>query len=421
MTRTIQPPLLAWAWSLAVGDPRLEPRLAEHHAWLREHRDLDGDGLLWLIQPDESGLDASPKYDHVWGPYAQGRRGFPWLIHHNRRRGFDARRIAADGRPVVCEVLTNVMWSLSRQASGEPSATPALIDRLWDEATGRFLDDARNPPGGAFARPGPLHLGHPRSPGASRPPGVDRPAPGRGDAALGPLPTGCTTAQRGARRSHAFRPRPLLGPAPLLARAVVDKRRVAGLAGAAPAGLRRRGDGHGGTAGRRRPARGPARVLPPAHRRRAWGPRTSAGRPWRWRWPSPSLTVFRHRICRSAVSAQPAAALGAAAVVDRDSEGLEVLGRDQRVARRAIGHDLGAEGAADAPLSPFPSARARAPPRPLSPPCGASCAPARPRARTPARRRPGSSPARPSSPGCGAGGRRPPASTALCPWASAWA
>ena len=145
MTRTIQPPLLAWAWSLAVGDPRLEPRLDEHHAWLREHRDLEGDGLLWLIQPDESGLDASPKYDHVWGRYAQGRRGFPWLIHHNRRRGFDARRIAADGRPVVCEVLTNVMWSLSRQASGEPSATPALIDRLLDEATGRFLDDVRNP------------------------------------------------------------------------------------------------------------------------------------------------------------------------------------------------------------------------------------------------------------------------------------
>jgi hypothetical protein len=144
MTRTIQPPLLAWAWSLAVGDPRLEPRLAEHHAWLREHRDLVGDGLLWLIQPDESGLDASPKYDHVWGPYAQGRRRFPWLIHHNRRRGFDARRIAADGRPVVCEVLTNVMWSLSRQALGEASATPALVDRLWDESAGRFLDDARH-------------------------------------------------------------------------------------------------------------------------------------------------------------------------------------------------------------------------------------------------------------------------------------
>lgn len=144
MTRTIQPPLLAWAWSLAVGDPREEPRIAEHHAWLSAHRDLDGDGLLWLVQPDESGLDASPKFDHVWGPYAQGRRRFPWLIHANRRRGWDARRIDADGRPVLCEVLTNVMWSLARQAHGEPSTTPALVDRLWDERTGRFVDEARH-------------------------------------------------------------------------------------------------------------------------------------------------------------------------------------------------------------------------------------------------------------------------------------
>ncbi|MDX6697828.1 MAG: hypothetical protein QOE65_1225 [Solirubrobacteraceae bacterium] len=143
MTRTIQPPLLAWAWSLTGNDPRAEPRIAQHHEWLRAHRDLDGDGLLWLIQPDESGLDASPKFDHVWGAYAQGRRRFPWLIQHNRRRGFDARRIAADGRPVLCEVLTNVMWSLAEQALGRPSRTPALVDRLWDEGTGRFVDEAR--------------------------------------------------------------------------------------------------------------------------------------------------------------------------------------------------------------------------------------------------------------------------------------
>jgi hypothetical protein len=143
MTRTIQPPLLAWAWSLAGGNPREEPRIAEHHEWLAANRDLDGDGLLWLIQPDESGLDASPKFDHVWGPYAQGRRRFPWLIHHNRRRGFDARRIDADGRPVLCEVLTNVMWSLARQSHGDSSTTPALVERLWDESTGRFVDEAR--------------------------------------------------------------------------------------------------------------------------------------------------------------------------------------------------------------------------------------------------------------------------------------
>jgi hypothetical protein len=144
-THTIQPPALAWAWRIAVGDPRAEPRLVTHHDWLRANRDLEGDGLLWLIQPDESGMDANPKYDHVWGRRAQGHMLFPLLIAANRRRGWDARRI----RPVVCEVVTNVIWSLSEQALGRPSPTPALIERLWDERAGRFLDATQ----GARPRP----------------------------------------------------------------------------------------------------------------------------------------------------------------------------------------------------------------------------------------------------------------------------
>ncbi len=43
---------------------------------------------------------------------------------------------------MLCEVLTNVLWSLSLQALGRPSATPALVDRLWDEKSGLFLDQA---------------------------------------------------------------------------------------------------------------------------------------------------------------------------------------------------------------------------------------------------------------------------------------
>jgi hypothetical protein len=145
-TGTIQPPLLAWAWRLAVGDPAAEPGIDAQAGWLAANRDLEGDGLLWIIQPDESGLDASPKFDPVWGWRANGRIGFPILVHHNRRLGFDARRIAARGGPVLCEVVVNVLWSLSLQALGRPSATPALVDRLWDERLGLFLDEAR--PGG---------------------------------------------------------------------------------------------------------------------------------------------------------------------------------------------------------------------------------------------------------------------------------
>ncbi|HVD87143.1 MAG TPA: hypothetical protein VNB59_07015 [Solirubrobacterales bacterium] len=149
-TETIQPPLLAWAWQIAVGDPAVEPRIGLQMDWLAAHRDLEGDGLLWIVQPDESGLDASPKFEPVWGRRANGRIGFPLLVHRNRRLGFDARRIRDDGGPVLCEVLVNTLWSLSLQALGRPSATPALVDRLWDERGGLFLDEVQ--PGGARPR-----------------------------------------------------------------------------------------------------------------------------------------------------------------------------------------------------------------------------------------------------------------------------
>ena len=145
-TETIQPPLLAWAWRIAVGDPAEEPRIARQVDWLERNRDLEGDGLLWIVQPDESGLDASPKFEEVWGRRADGRIGFPLLVHRNRRLGWDARRIRDAGGPVLCEPLVNTLWSLSLQALGRPSATPALVDRLWDERRGLFLDEAQ--PGG---------------------------------------------------------------------------------------------------------------------------------------------------------------------------------------------------------------------------------------------------------------------------------
>jgi hypothetical protein len=142
-TETIQPPLLAWAWRIAVGDPAEEPRIGAQLDWLAAERDLEGDGLLWIVQPDESGLDASPKFEEVWGRRANGRPGFPLLVRRNRKLGFDARRLRERGLPLLCETLVNTFWSLSLQASGRPSATPALVERLWDERRGLFVDEAQ--------------------------------------------------------------------------------------------------------------------------------------------------------------------------------------------------------------------------------------------------------------------------------------
>jgi hypothetical protein len=146
-TETIQPPLLAWAWRIAVGDPADEPRIGAQVEWLAANRDLERDGLLWIVQPDESGLDASPKFDPVWGRRAQAQILFPLLVRRNRKLDFNARRVLGEGGPVLCEVLTNVLWSLSLQALGRPSVTDALVDRLWDEDSGLFLDEA-GPAGG---------------------------------------------------------------------------------------------------------------------------------------------------------------------------------------------------------------------------------------------------------------------------------
>ncbi|HET9720955.1 MAG TPA: hypothetical protein VFP55_12820 [Solirubrobacteraceae bacterium] len=152
MTSTIQPPLLAWAWSLVVGDPARVPEIVRHHHHVERARAIDADGLLWLIQPDESGLDASPKFDSAFGWRADGLPGFPLLVRRNRRLAFEIGRVAEAGGPIVCGTLTNVLHNLSRLALGMPSLTPRMLERLYDERAGVFRQIVRR---GGRERRGP--------------------------------------------------------------------------------------------------------------------------------------------------------------------------------------------------------------------------------------------------------------------------
>jgi hypothetical protein len=164
MTRTIHPPLLAFAWEIVADASGDDPgfrsegaeRLARHYDWLHAHRDPRGTGLLALIQPDESGLDASPKFDARLRWRAHGLPGFVALVRRNRRDRFRLDAIRARGGFVVHEVLTNVAYALStaalhRMGGGERFAARCaqtqeqLLARCWDERTGLFADD---PPGG---------------------------------------------------------------------------------------------------------------------------------------------------------------------------------------------------------------------------------------------------------------------------------
>jgi hypothetical protein len=163
MTRTIHPPLLAFAWELVADASDDEPgfraealdRLAAHYDWLHAHRDPDGAGLLALIQPDESGLDASPKFDEHLRWRAHGLPGFIALVRRNRRDHFRLELIRARGGFVVHEVLTNVAYALStaalarmgggaRFAQRAARTRRALLDRCWDEAAGLFADMPRS-------------------------------------------------------------------------------------------------------------------------------------------------------------------------------------------------------------------------------------------------------------------------------------
>ena len=174
MTSSIQPPLLAWAWRIAVGDPATVPGIVRHYDWLSANRDLDGDGLVWIVQPDESGLDASPQFDAVWGRRAHDRPGFIFLVRRNRKLGYDLKRINAAGGPVCAEVATNVLLGLSLLALGRPSLTPTIVERMYDETSGLFAPLVRPE---AQANAG-AHVGCARAPGSPGPAGTHRPAPG---------------------------------------------------------------------------------------------------------------------------------------------------------------------------------------------------------------------------------------------------
>ena len=67
---TLQPPIIAYAVERvyqATGDEvflnNAIPTLKAYYRWLKDNRDPDDDGLIAILQPEESGIDCSPKYD----------------------------------------------------------------------------------------------------------------------------------------------------------------------------------------------------------------------------------------------------------------------------------------------------------------------------------------------------------------------
>ena len=129
MSALIQPPLAAQALHTlyeACGDRvylgEMYARVRRHHEWLAKNRDFDGDGLLTIISPFESGMDWKAPYDPVLG-YAE--RTTPRSLHlsklywkavgvdlANFLAGYDLDRIRQRGRFRVKDAGFNAIYAV---------------------------------------------------------------------------------------------------------------------------------------------------------------------------------------------------------------------------------------------------------------------------------------------------------------------
>ena len=89
----------------------LLPALAAYYRWLSSARDPDGDGLIAIVAPFESGLDFSPAFDCALGLRDPGARALTrrarMVCLRNKLRRYSLPRIFAADRFVVADVLVN--------------------------------------------------------------------------------------------------------------------------------------------------------------------------------------------------------------------------------------------------------------------------------------------------------------------------
>src|SRR5206468_41400 len=169
-TATIQPPVVARA-VLRIHEATRDadfvrevlPPIRRFFRWLKAVRDPDDDSLIAIIQPDESGLDASPKYDRVMqiasGPpektLPQLRQGMKRLFEAYAPYRADPARIAALDVFTWEDVMVNAIYAdglrcvakltdLAREAeelnARADRVRSALEAKCWDDQAGAFWD-----------------------------------------------------------------------------------------------------------------------------------------------------------------------------------------------------------------------------------------------------------------------------------------
>lgn len=167
----IQPPLAAEALyaihKKGGGRPFLEellPKVRAFYDWLDKLRDPDRDGLIAVVQADETGLDHTPKFDELIGvagkpvtleEFSRGwhRVADPYLPHkRDHRKMFEQDHFIVEDVMVNCiygvnlRLLSKLYEELGDKANAAEMKTRAdktyasIVGKCWDEKDGLFYD-----------------------------------------------------------------------------------------------------------------------------------------------------------------------------------------------------------------------------------------------------------------------------------------
>ena len=173
MSELVQPPFVAQALERiygATGDRvflgELYAAVRGYHGWLARSRDFDGEGLLTIISPFESGMDWKASYDPVVGhesrrtPRRLYTSRYFWQVvsvdWHNFVRRYDLERIRERSRFLVKDTGFNTAYALDLAAmerlapiAGDDPApyrerrqrvVRAMLERMYDEESAAFYD-----------------------------------------------------------------------------------------------------------------------------------------------------------------------------------------------------------------------------------------------------------------------------------------
>lgn len=165
----MQPPLLAEAvYAVARRGRGLEflreilPSVERYYTWLHEVRNPFGDGLIRVVQPDETGLDHSPIWDEVLEiadeEHESWVRGWHRICDPYDLVGRDPAKMVALNHFVVADVMLNTIYienlhvlaQLFRDTGNEAKALKyseranlvrtSLDEICWDDVDGLYYD-----------------------------------------------------------------------------------------------------------------------------------------------------------------------------------------------------------------------------------------------------------------------------------------